>query len=1133
MDFIKKNMLWGIRKPSWLPKNVFSLRSVFLILLMGTLQVNASMTYSQSIKMSLNVENVSVQKLLSIIEQKSSFYFTYNPQQINANRVVSIKVSDRPIDEILGRIFEKEGVKHVIDGKHIVLYRAGNEKVMESSQQKNQQSRAIKGIVEDINGEPLIGVNIMERGTSNGTITDLSGRFTLQVSSTSVLQISYVGYIEQNLTVGNSSSFTIKLQEDTQRLDEVVIVGYGNQKKVNLTGSVATIGADALSNRAISNLSQGLQGLVPGMTVTNSGGQPGMDAGKILIRGVGSFNVSTPMVLIDGIEGDMNIVDAQDIESISVLKDAASAAIYGSKAANGVILITTKRGKQGAPKINYNGLFGWSSPSELMPRTSSAELAQLTNESEYWGAISEGATPEQAAKRMPYSTQDIQLYADGSDPYGHPNTNWNDLFFVGSGFTNRHNLSIGGGSEWVNYRTSLGYTKQDGIVKNASDRQFNVRVNLDIKINKRLKSKVNLDYVNTRIFEPTNPISWDSGTSEQTYRQVNRISPMVPYKNQDGTYGTISDGNPIAFQDSGAKGERLNDYMTAYAEFSYDILDGLTAKVNGSYYVKNQDYNLYRKEIQYNEAKYDGPTQLTQSYYKDIRSQADVLISYDKTFAKKHTVNIFGGFHSELYKYKETQAYRKGFPSPDVTDLNGGSVVGMTNSGYTRELAMNSVFGRAKYNYADTYLFEVNLRGDASSRFAKGYRWGWFPSFSGAWRLSNEPFMENTREILSDLKLRGSWGVLGNQAIPNDYYPYINTYATTPKYPFNNSITGGAAQTNNKINNLSWETTYTWGVGADMTLFDALSMTIEWYSRKTTGILMQVNVPTTFGYGGYYDNIGKMSNQGVEMLLNYRKQISKVTFNAGMNFSYNKNKVLSLGDLDTQIGSRTITMVGHPYQAFYGYQSDGIFQTKEEVKNAPKYSMIDNARLIPGDIKLVDRDKNGIIDEKDKVILNSENPKYTFGINLGAKWKFFDASLFFQGAAGVSRYFTDEMYGEFNGDSGHPSTLWLGRWTPENPTNKWPRASKFRTYNMPEVTTSDFWLVNTNYLRLKDVQIGFTLPQYWIKNIGFNSVRIYYSGQNLLTVKKCAKGIDPEAPGGWGAYYPHITTHSVGISVTL
>lgn len=1094
-----------------------------VLLIAGIFQLSAT-SYAQEQRVSVAVKNGTFYEVVSQIEKQSEFMFFYKSEDIDNSRHITLQADNKLVSEILNEITRNNDLAYKITGKHIILTKASV---------KNQADKTITGQVIDMLGEPVAGANVVEKGTMNGTITDQNGHFMLPVSAGAMLKVSFIGFIEQFIPVGSDAFITIKLQEDTQKLDEVIVVGYGIQKKVNLTGAVATVDAKSLENRAISNLSQGLQGLVPGMTVTNSGGQPGMDKGRIIIRGIGSFNAATPMVLIDGIEGDMNLVDSQDVESISVLKDAASAAIYGSKAANGVILVTTKRGRQGAPKINYNGYFGWSAPTELIPRTSSAELAQLTNEAEYWGALSEGATLEQATKRMPYTADDIKLYADGTSPYTHPNTDWNDLFFVGSGFTNRHNINVGGGTEWVSYRTSFGYTNQEGIVKNASNRQFNARLNLDIKITDRLKSKINLDYVNSLVQEPTNPLAWDSGTSEQTYRQVNRISPMVPYKNEDGTYGTISDGNPIAFQDSRSKGERQNDYVTAFAEFSYRILDGLEAKVNGSYFVQNQDYNLYRKAIQYNEAKYDGPTRLTQSYYTHRRSQADGMLTYDKTFAKKHTLNLLGGFHTELYTYKETTAFRKDFPSTDITDINGGSVVGQTNSGYTRELAMNSFFARAKYNFDDRFLFEMNLRGDASSRFAKGCRWGWFPSFSGAWRVSNESFMEPVREVLSDLKIRASWGLLGNQEIPNDYYPYINTYSTAVKYPFDNTIHVGAAQTNNKINDLSWETTQTWGIGADITLLNSLTMAIDWYNRKTTGILMQVNVPTTFGYGGYYDNIGAMSNRGFETSFNYNRTFDQVSFNAGINFAYNKNKVLDLGDIDDQKGARTITRVGSPYQAFYGYQSAGIFQTQEEIDKAPTYTMIDNDRLIPGDIRLVDRNHDNIIDEKDKIILNPEEPKLTFGLNLGAKWKWLDASFFFQGAGAVSRYFTDEMYGEFNGDSGHPSRLWMDRWTPENHTNKMPRASKFRTYNMPEVTTSDFWLVKTNYLRLKDIQVGFTFPKDWCQYMRITSVRLYYSGQNLLTIKKCPKGIDPEAPSGWGAYYPHITTNSVGISITL
>lgn len=1058
------------------------------------------------------------------VEKQGDYKFIYDNTIIDVQQPITVATKDQSIKSVLSKILQSTDISYQIKGNDIILTKKSVAKASLS---------AISGrVLFLVDTTPVIGAMAIIQGTTIGAISDADGRFTIpNVKPADVIEVSYLGY--KSISKPAADNMLFLLDVDALKVNEVVVVGYGVQRRQNITSSIATVDARALENRAISNVSQGLQGLVPGMTITNSGGQPGMNEASIKIRGTGSFNATSPMILIDGIEGDMNLVDPQDVASISVLKDAASAAIYGSKAANGVILITTKRGRQGTPTISYNGQFGWSSPTSLIRRTSSADLAQLTNESEYWGAISEGATVDQARKRMPYSPEDIRLYADGSSPYTHPNTDWNDLFYVGSGFMNKHNIAISGGTDNVNYRTSVGYNNQKGIVKNAMNRQFNLRTNLDIKIIEKLKATVNLDYANTYNEEPTNPLVWDSGSSEQTYRQVNRISPMVVNKYEDGTYGTISDGNPIAFQESGAKGKRQYDRITAFAELAYNIFDGFEAKVNGSYFSNNQDYNLYRPEIQYNPQKYDGPTQLTQTYYTDRRSQADVLLTYDKVFGGKHSVNLLAGGHTELYTYKTTSAYRKNFPSTDVSDVDGGSIAGMSNSGNTRELAINSFFARAQYGYDDRYLVDMNIRGDASSRFAEGYRMGWFPSVSAAWRISNEKFMQSAKHIISELKIRGSWGKLGNQQIPNDYYPYINTYSTSPKYPFDDQISVGAAQTNNKINNLSWETTRTAGVGVDLVLFNRLSVTLDYYDRKTTGILMQVNVPTTFGYGGYYDNIGAMSNKGLEAAINYNETFGEVLFSAGVNFSVNKNKVLNLGDINDQKSSRSIVRVGYAYQAFYGYKSDGLFQNQSEIDAAPRYTMIDNARLIPGDIKLVDTDGNGVVNDDDKVILNSSDPKVTFGLNLGVKWRFIDLSLFFQGAAGVTRYFTDEMYGEFNGDSGHPSNLWLDRWTPENPTNTMPRASKFRTYNMPEVTTSDFWLVNTNYLRLKDVQVGFTLPKRWLESSKVSNIRVYYSGQNLFTLKNCPKGFDPEAPSGWGAYYPQVMTNSVGVSITF
>ena len=944
-------------------------------LFLGASTTQASVNQNMSQKVFFKARNYTIESVIQQIEKQTDYMFVYNKNEVNLKRTVYLDGSNTDAIELLKSIFANTDIDCKVLGSNISLSKISNVTTTAAQQDK----KTVNGNVIDSSGQPVVGASVLEQGTNNGTVTDIKGNFTLNLSNKNAkIVISFIGFKTQVLTAQSGKQMVVKLADDTELLDEIVVVGYGSQKKVNMTGAVASVDSKSLASRPISNVSQGLQGLAPGVTVTNAGGQPGNDTGKILIRGLGSFNVSSPMVLIDGVEGDMNVVDPNDIESISVLKDASSAAIYGSKAANGVILITTKRGSNSKPKLTYNALFGWSKPAELMKRTSSAELAQLTNEAEYWEAISQGASEEQAEKRKPYTAEDIRKYADGSDPYGHPNTDWYDLFYVGSGFMNRHNIGMDGGSDMAKYRASLGYVKQEGIVKNISNRQFNVRTNLDLKLTERLKSRINIDFANTLMKEPTDPISWSNGASHQVFRQVNRISPMVPYKYEDGTYGTISDGNPIAFQDLGSTGDTDKDYLNAFAEFSYDILDGLKITANGSYNVVNKSYKLYRNELQYNANKYDGPIRLTKSHTKEIRRQGDVLLNYDKTFAKKHTVNALAGFHTELYSYEYDDAYRQNFPSSDVTDMNGGSVVGMRNSGYTRELAMNSVFGRLQYNFMDKYLFEANVRGDGSSRFAEGNRWGWFPSFSGAWRITNEDFVQGTafNEVVTDMKLRGSWGMLGNQQIGSDYYPYINTYSIDAKYPFDNKISSGAVQTENKIQNISWEKTTTWGAAVDMTLFNELQLTLEYYNRKTTGILMQVNVPNTYGYPGYWDNVGAMRNQGFEVSLNWHKTLGEVQLNFGGNFSYNKNEVLSLGSVDVQKGSRTIRMVGKEYNAFYGYKSDGIFQSKEEIAKAPKYTMISNDRLIPGDIKLVDVNNDGTIDPDDKVILTSENPKY-------------------------------------------------------------------------------------------------------------------------------------------------------------
>jgi len=558
----------------------------------------------------------------------------------------------------------------------------------------------------------------------------------------------------------------------------------------------------------------------------------------------------------------------------------------------------------------------------------------------------------------------------------------------------------------------------------------------------------------------------------------------------------------------------------------------LKLKANASYNIKNLGYTQYRADIWYDDVKYDGPIRLRKRTEKEVRKQTEILLTYDKTF-QKHTLNFLAGFHAEKYDYEQLMAFRKEFASDQVTDLNGGGIAGQETGGYTRELAMNSFFGRIKYNYDNRYLFEANVRADGTSRFAPEYRWGVFPSVSAAWRISNENFMQGTREVLTDMKIRGSWGILGNQDV-NDYYPYINTYVVTAKYPFNNTVTSGAAITDSKIRNISWETTRTYGAAIDATLFNSLDITIEYYNKKTSGILMKVAAPVTFGYSGFWDNVGEMLNTGIEFQFNYHKTFGEFLFNVGGNFAYNHNEVLSLGDVNTIISGNNINQVGAEYNAYYMYKSNGLYQNQSEIDNGPDVSAVIKSKLLPGDIKLVDTNNDGKVDANDRVVLTSQNPKYTFALNLGLQWRGFDISAFFQGAADVSRYFTDEAFGEVNGDAGHPAKIWMNRWTPENPDNDWPRASKMRSYNTPDSgVSSDFWLFRTDYVRLKDLQLGYRLPTSATKALKISSARIYYDATNLFTIKSCPQGIDPEAKSGWGANYPHIRTHSLGVTISF
>lgn len=995
-----------------------------------------------------------------------------------------------------------------------------------------QQAGICKGLVKDATGESVIGASVVVKGTTNGTITDFDGNFSLDgIKKGDVIVISYVGYQTQEIK-WNGSPLNVILKEDSKTLSEVVVVGYGTQKKANLSGSVAMVDRKELENRPIQNVSSGLQGLMPGVAITGTNGAPGQDAGKIRVRGIGTLNEAGPYILVDGIEtGTLSAVDPNDIESISVLKDAASAAIYGSKAANGVVLITTKRGKTGQTKISYSGYLSFQNATNMIERMGSYEYASLLNQA---------LEAEGMSKR--FNDTELQKFKDGNDPL-YPDTDWYDLAYK-TGVQHRHNVNINGGSENVKYMASLGYLNQTGILPNAGREQFNARTNLDMKINKRLSARMNLSFIKNDYSDASS--AYYGGSSDQIIRQLNLIAPWIVARYDDGTWGTISDGSPIAWLDSGMKVNRDNYNFSGMAAVDYEIFDGLKLTLQGAYVNNLQNYNYFQKYIKYNENKESDPSQLDERFYKWDRTNYDALLNYNKNFGK-HNIKGLLGWHTEKYNYKYQKAVRKKFPNNELTDMNAGDASTQSNEGYTAELAMISWFARINYDFAGKYLLEANIRADASSRFAEGHRWGYFPSFSGAWRISEEAFMESAKDSwLSGLKIRASWGQLGNQdalsGSNNDYYPALNTYNLDSKYAFGGSLNSGYYQRKYRLETISWEKASTWGVGVDFTLFNKLNGSLDYYNRKTTGIIMDVTVPKEFALDAYKDNVGSMRNSGIEINLSYNTKIGQVDFGIAGNFSYNKNEILDLGGgdpnkyLDATNGYSQRNKVGEAMNSYYIYRADGFFNSQEEADAyTAKYGNPFGKTFKAGDLRYVDTNKDGKLTADDREYCGSSDPKIIYGFNINAGWKGIDLSLMFNGAAGVKRLFDGyEVYGNFSGDAAHPATIWRDAWTPDNHDASMPRIFyDTNSASSSRSVQSDFWLQDTSYLRLKNLQLGYTLPKGWLNSVGVENIRIYYSVENLLTFDKMKINIDPESTSQRLSSYPLLRTHAFGVNVTF
>ena len=984
-----------------------------------------------------------------------------------------------------------------------------------------QTQSNVNGLITDSSGEPLIGVSIQVKGTTHGTISDLDGKFMLLAKTGDILRISYVGYTPQEIKLTGNQQLRIIMEEDTKRLEEVVVVGYGTQKKVNLTGSVSSITADELANKPVMSTAQALAGLAPGLSVLQTSGRPGTGA-TVKIRGTGTFsNAGTdPLVLIDGLSGSIDDVDPNDIQSISFLKDAASASIYGNRAANGVILIETKKGVQSKTTISYSNSFGWQRPTELPDFLPSWEYAEYYNMAMHNMGRQDAYLPEQ-----------IQKFRDGSDPDNYPNVNhlkW--LLESGSGFQHQHNISIQGGNATTSYNLSVGYRNQEGMTALFS---------MKSEIAKGLTLNLNINAYNNKYNAPNGEPQSIDGMIGYTVRQ----GPIYAGKKTDGSFGYQDNYSPEAWLASESFIQNINRNISAPGQLKWDTpVEGLSfiGKAGVNYWTKYD--KAYRADTYFDETKTVGPATLNVWTANNTYTTFEALATYEKQI-KNHSFKLLAGTSVEQSANRGLEGYRNTFPNNYLYELGSGDKSTATNNSSLEEYALLSFFGRINYSFKDRYLLEANLRYDGSSRFADGHRWGLFPSVSAGWRVSEEDFWKNSglSNVFDNLKLRASYGVLGNQNI--GVYPYQQTYNLGHDYPFGNpaALQSGAYMSVYNNPEITWEKTAITDIGLDFSLFNgAFSGTVDYFYKYTSDILAPVEVSSIMGRSVGQSNVGAVSNKGIEVNLTYNGRIgNSFRFSIAPNFTWVKNAVEKLANGATEeINNNRI--VGQPIGIIYGYETDGLFVDQAEIDAAPE-QLVGKSSLKPGYVKYKDiSGPDGVPDGKvdaqyDRTVLGSTTPKFYYGLNLSASYKGFDFSALLQGLGGHKRLIGSYMaYAFYNGGQ---IQRWQADncWTEANP-DKWAEYPRLETLNMnnTNLQTSDYWIRNASFLRLKNVQIGYTLPKVWTKKIGLENVRVYISGQNLCSFNSFYKGWDPENEIGTGdspSYYPINSIYSFGFNL--
>ncbi|MDR2497866.1 MAG: TonB-dependent receptor, partial [Tannerellaceae bacterium] len=953
---------------------------------------------SQNARVTLNKNSVPLGEILEEIEQQTDYLFVSNIE-INLSRRASVKAKNKPVRDVLKDILDGTDMNYVAEGVNIILTRSANPLASSpSSVAHQQQQRRISGVVTDLSGEPVLGANVVEKGTTNGAITDINGSFSLQVSPGATLVISYVGYVAQEVVVGPSGIVTITLAEDAQLIDEVVVVGYGTQKKVNLTGSVETVKGEVLENRPIRSVTDALQGAVAGLTVLSSDGSPG-NASSFTIRGAASVNTAGALVIVDGMPGNINRINPQDIESISVLKDAASAAIYGARAAEGVILITTKKGDVGKVRIDYSGNMSFNNPTRLPQSNNAWDHAQLSNTA-FSNAGLAVLFPQNALDAI--KDPSVIALPNGNDWVYTSDVDWISLMMDRSS-QQTHNMTVSGANDRTNYLFSANYLDQNGLFAEYGPDNFdmfNFRSNVNTELFPKLlnfDSRISYSY-STKQYHPI------FGTWTIPYITFIQAGPNMPIYDPNGNYSRYRmQANPIQALKEGGKGEEKIQRLDGIFTLRLTPLQGLTLKaVGGVTFINNQTKEWRRAYGKYGPnglismaAGQTGPNKINQSMEYTRYLTGQFLADYNLKL-QSHELNVLGGWSAELNQFESVQAMRINIIGNELPALKLGATEGWTNDANETEWALLSGFMRINYTYASKYLLEFNLRADGSSRFSEQHKWGYFPSASLGWRITEEAFMQS-QKVFSSLKLRASYGQLGNQN-GLGLYDHIPQYVTGGYYPFGNELAQWARMNNLPSAARTWETVEISNLAVDMGfLNNRLNVTGEYYIKRNKDMLVNMEIPAIIGITVPTGNYGELEVKGWDLSMSWQDRIrNDLSYSVRFNLSDQQDKLVDYGvEFNGFTAGVNQKIQGYSLGSIFGYETDGYFTSEEEVLNS---AVINRSVVSVGDIKYIDLDKDGKISApNDLKYLGTTTPRFVFGLNLGASWKDWDFSALFQG----------------------------------------------------------------------------------------------------------------------------------------